>query len=558
MILEHDPFFIVEAMTIAGIATGCEHGYLYLRGEYPLAWERLVAAITAARARGFLGQDILGQGHAFDIELRKGAGAYICGEETALFNSIEGYRGEPRNKPPFPVDEGLFDKPTVINNVETLVNVPGIVMDGGQAYAQDRHRGLDGHAAVLPVGPDRAARPLRGAVRDHAARGARAGRRRARRAPAARDPAGRRGRALRHARRARHRDVVRGDAGGRGEHGLRRGDGDRRHRRHAGDPHAPRRVLPRRVVRPVRPVPGRHGAPGGGARPARRPAARAARSSRSTRCSTRSRPRCATRRSAGWARPPPTRSSRRCASSTSSRQGDTDEQDTDRRAAPDRRAHAQRRARHGAGGPDDPRRRAGRGDRDPDHVLGAHAHAGERLPGLRVRGQGRPHARAVLRAQGRGRDGGRDALRPREAQPQDGARVPRLVRRPVDDAERRALDRGVRRRSRALRAARPAVRGRRARPAARRAPRDAGRAARRHRRTSRRRSTTSSTCATTRSASSVTSASRAAAPTGRTRSPSPSPAAASTPGSRPSSPTRCPTPPACTAATASRCARPAR
>ncbi len=123
-------------MTIAGFATGCEHGYLYLRGEYPLAWERLVGAVTEARARGFLGQDIFGRGINFDIELRKGAGAYICGEETALFNSIEGYRGEPRNKPPFPVEHGLFDKPTVINNVETLVNVPGIVLDGGQAYAR--------------------------------------------------------------------------------------------------------------------------------------------------------------------------------------------------------------------------------------------------------------------------------------------------------------------------------------------------------------------------------------------------------------------------------------
>jgi NADH-quinone oxidoreductase subunit F len=136
VILEHDPFFIVEAMTIAGFATGCERGYLYLRGEYPLAWERLVDAIAEARSRGYLGQDILGRGVDFDIELRKGAGAYICGEETALFNSIEGYRGEPRNKPPFPVDEGLFDKPTVINNVETLINVPGIVLDGGQAYAR--------------------------------------------------------------------------------------------------------------------------------------------------------------------------------------------------------------------------------------------------------------------------------------------------------------------------------------------------------------------------------------------------------------------------------------
>jgi len=136
VILEHDPFSLIEAMTIAGFATGAEHGYLYVRGEYPVAWERLIEAITEARARGYLGQDILGYGVNFDIELRKGAGAYICGEETALFNSIEGYRGEPRNKPPFPVDEGVFDKPTVINNVETLVNVPDILMEGGQAYAK--------------------------------------------------------------------------------------------------------------------------------------------------------------------------------------------------------------------------------------------------------------------------------------------------------------------------------------------------------------------------------------------------------------------------------------
>jgi NADH-quinone oxidoreductase subunit F len=157
VILEHDPFFIVEAMTIAGYATGCERGYLYLRGEYPLAWERLVDAIAEARARGFLGQDIMGRGYAFDIELRKGAGAYICGEETALFNSIEGYRGEPRNKPPFPVDEGLFDRPTVINNVETLINVPGIVLDGGQAYARIGTAGSTGTRLFCLSG--RVARP---------------------------------------------------------------------------------------------------------------------------------------------------------------------------------------------------------------------------------------------------------------------------------------------------------------------------------------------------------------------------------------------------------------
>jgi NADH-quinone oxidoreductase subunit F len=136
VILEQDPFSIIEAMTIAGFATGCERGYLYLRGEYPVAWERLVEAITQARARGFLGESILGTEANFDIELRKGAGAYICGEETALFNSLEGYRGEPRNKPPFPVDSGLFKRPTVINNVETLINVLDIVVEGGLEFAK--------------------------------------------------------------------------------------------------------------------------------------------------------------------------------------------------------------------------------------------------------------------------------------------------------------------------------------------------------------------------------------------------------------------------------------
>jgi NADH-quinone oxidoreductase subunit F len=135
ILMEEDPFALIEAMTIAGFATGCEQGYLYVRGEYPLAAERLTKAIEQARARGLLGDDVMGQGFRFDIELRRGAGAYICGEETALFNSLEGFRGEPRNKPPFPVQEGLFGKPTVINNVETLVNVLEIIREGGPAYA---------------------------------------------------------------------------------------------------------------------------------------------------------------------------------------------------------------------------------------------------------------------------------------------------------------------------------------------------------------------------------------------------------------------------------------
>ncbi|MFE9647538.1 NAD(P)H-dependent oxidoreductase subunit E [Streptomyces sp. NPDC006365] len=135
VIMEGDPYSLVEAMTIAAYAIGAHKGYLYLRGEYPRALERMEHAIGQARARGLLGDDILGQGYAFDIEIRRGAGAYICGEETALFNSIEGYRGEPRSKPPFPVEKGLFGKPTTENNVETLVNVLPILTMGAEAYA---------------------------------------------------------------------------------------------------------------------------------------------------------------------------------------------------------------------------------------------------------------------------------------------------------------------------------------------------------------------------------------------------------------------------------------
>ncbi|HEY7399436.1 MAG TPA: NADH-ubiquinone oxidoreductase-F iron-sulfur binding region domain-containing protein, partial [Actinomycetota bacterium] len=135
VVMEQDPFAVIEALTIAGIATGCERGYVYVRGEYPVAAARLQDAIEQAERHGLLGEDVAGHGVAFDIEVRRGAGAYICGEETALFNSIEGKRGEPRNKPPFPVQRGVFGKPTGINNVETLVNVLEILRIGGAAYA---------------------------------------------------------------------------------------------------------------------------------------------------------------------------------------------------------------------------------------------------------------------------------------------------------------------------------------------------------------------------------------------------------------------------------------
>jgi NADH-quinone oxidoreductase subunit F len=136
ILMEYDPYAIVEAMTIAAYAIGCEQGFIYIRGEYPLATARVGNAIEQARKHGLLGNDVLGRGVRFDIEIRRGAGAYICGEETALFNSIEGKRGEPRNKPPFPVEAGLFGKPTQINNVETLVNLPLVLLEGGAAFAR--------------------------------------------------------------------------------------------------------------------------------------------------------------------------------------------------------------------------------------------------------------------------------------------------------------------------------------------------------------------------------------------------------------------------------------
>ena len=126
VLMEQDPFALIESMAIAALATGSSHGFIYVRAEYPLAHNRLRNAISLARSRELL--------EGFDIELRIGAGAYVCGEETALFQSIEGFRGEPRNKPPFPVEVGLFGKPTAENNVETLFNVLDIVADGGEAY----------------------------------------------------------------------------------------------------------------------------------------------------------------------------------------------------------------------------------------------------------------------------------------------------------------------------------------------------------------------------------------------------------------------------------------
>ena len=134
-ILEGDPHTVLEAMTIAGYTIGANQGYIYVRAEYPVAVERLKIAIKQAKEQGLLGDNILGTGFKFDIELRLGAGAFVCGEETALMTSIEGHRGEPRPRPPFPAVKGLFGKPTILNNVETYANICQIILNGSEWFA---------------------------------------------------------------------------------------------------------------------------------------------------------------------------------------------------------------------------------------------------------------------------------------------------------------------------------------------------------------------------------------------------------------------------------------
>ncbi len=134
-VLEGDPHVVLEAMAIAGYAIGAQQGYIYVRAEYPIAVKRLQVAIGQARELGLLGKNILGTGFDFDIDIRLGAGAFVCGEETALMTSIEGHRGEPRPRPPFPAVKGLFGKPTILNNVETYANVPQIILKGADWFA---------------------------------------------------------------------------------------------------------------------------------------------------------------------------------------------------------------------------------------------------------------------------------------------------------------------------------------------------------------------------------------------------------------------------------------
>ncbi|MDI3537032.1 MAG: NADP-reducing hydrogenase subunit HndC [Eubacteriaceae bacterium] len=134
-VLEGDPNALIEAMAIAGYAVGAEKGYVYVRAEYPIAVDRLQIAINQAKDYGILGNNIFDSNFSFDLEIRLGAGAFVCGEETALMNSVEGKRGEPRPRPPFPANKGLFERPTVLNNVETYANIPAIILNGADWFA---------------------------------------------------------------------------------------------------------------------------------------------------------------------------------------------------------------------------------------------------------------------------------------------------------------------------------------------------------------------------------------------------------------------------------------
>ncbi|MGI4943308.1 MAG: formate dehydrogenase beta subunit [Janthinobacterium lividum] len=148
MLMEGDPLSLIEGMTIAAVSVGATKGYIYMRSEYPHAIRTLNAAVLAARRAGLLGPDIMGSGQAFDIEVRMGAGAYICGEETSMLDSLEGKRGMVRAKPPLPAIEGLFGRPTVVNNVMSLASVPWIMANGGPAYAA---LGMGRSLGTLPV-----------------------------------------------------------------------------------------------------------------------------------------------------------------------------------------------------------------------------------------------------------------------------------------------------------------------------------------------------------------------------------------------------------------------
>ena len=175
------PQFLIEGVVITSFAIGCNHAFIYLRGEVVHVYRRLLRAVEEAYAAGYLGKNILGSGFDLEVTVHAGAGAYICGEETALLDSLEGRRGQPRLKPPFPAVAGLYARPTVVNNVESIASVPVDPAARRRLVHRHGHREVHRLRHLQPVRPRQAPRPVRGAARHHAARAARHGRRHARR-----------------------------------------------------------------------------------------------------------------------------------------------------------------------------------------------------------------------------------------------------------------------------------------------------------------------------------------------------------------------------------------
>ncbi len=491
--MEGDPYALV-AMTIAAYAVGAHKGYLYLRGEYPRALRRMEHAIGQARARGLLGEDVLGQGYACDSGIRRGAGAYICGEETALFNWMD--RGEPRCQTALPCEKGLFGKPTAENNVETLVNVLPILTRGAGVRG-DRHPGPHRPEAVLRVGQRGPARNLRMAVRGDAGRAAGVG---GRARGAARGAARRRGGRLRTARRTRHPAHLRGDPGRRARPSARvwSWPSTTPSRSPASCCASPSFCRTSRAGSAA-PAPGRDRTAGGGAAPDRR--AQGRRGGRRRRPAQGGRPRDAGRLDLRSGRPRGTPWDPR-----STAWGLTNDRDTAGSAASARRVHPRRAGGQGSGGLDDPRRLPGGGQGGP-HPLprricspprtpAGSVSSSSRAPGTLVR----PRARRK-RAWRCGRNSSAPATAARSS---SSSSPPRSTCRPL-----RRWPGGSRSTRRNRTASAPARR------VSTRSPR----------------STTASMSATTTSASSATSASTPVATSGRTPSRSRSPGAGSTPGS---------------------------
>ena len=277
-LVDRDPHRLLEGTAIAALAIGCRTAFIYVRGEYLAQSLVLEKAIGEAYASGFLGRGIAGSEIDLDVVLHRGAGAYICGEETALLSSLEGFRGQPRLRPPFPAVEGLYASPTVINNVETLMSVPDIVLTRTRVVPRARYREVLGHQTLHDLRQGGAARQLRAPARHTAPGPPRGrGRRRARWSLVEGVDARRIVDAIAHRRAHRDASRLRVDRGGRVAARNRSGDGPGRHRLRGRCRAADDALLRARVVREMHAVPGRHmvgraraRADRGGVRPARR------------------------------------------------------------------------------------------------------------------------------------------------------------------------------------------------------------------------------------------------------------------------------------------------